>query len=65
MIKFNKKIYESAAVKSAIKAYRNLADFDVKEDKKYIKVYFKKIKDKKVKDLLGDEFCNYVLHLMR
>lgn len=65
IINFNKKVYNIGVVKTAIKAYQNLADFELEEGGKYIKVCVKKIKDSKIKDLLEDEFCNYVLFLMK
>ncbi len=59
-IKFNKKIYSLRAVKLAIKDYHNLADFSLEQKGKYIIVTLTKI-DKDVKEIIRDEFCNYVL----
>lgn len=63
-INFHKKIYDIKAIKSAIRAYKDLAGFEVKEDGRYIRVLIKNI-DKGIKNIIKDEFCNYVLYLMR
>ncbi|PIQ92254.1 MAG: hypothetical protein COV69_03150 [Parcubacteria group bacterium CG11_big_fil_rev_8_21_14_0_20_39_14] len=63
-INFNKNLYKLSAIKSAIAAYKHLADFELKQDKKYIKVFLKNI-DKEIEFLIGDEFCNYALWAMR
>ncbi len=63
IIKFNKKIYNIEAVKQAVEEFKNLADFKVKETNGYIEVKMNKI-DKEVKDILDDEFANYVLGLL-
>ncbi len=63
-IKFNKKIYNLKAVKSTIRAYRGLADFDFKQKGAYIKVELKNI-NKDVEKIIKDEFCNYVLFSMK
>ena len=62
-IKFNKKIYTLEAVKKAVAEFKNLADFGLKEAGNYIEVKIDKI-DKGVKNILPDEFANYVLGLM-
>jgi len=62
-IKFNKKIYTLEAVEKAIGEFKNLADFSLKEAGNYIEVKMDKI-DKEVKDVLPDEFANFVLGLM-
>jgi len=62
-IKFNKKIYTLEAVEKAIEEFKNLADFSLKEAGNYIEVKIDKI-DKGVKNILPDEFANYVLGLM-
>jgi len=59
-IKFNKQIYSLKAVKLAIKDYQKLADFSLEQKEKYIVVNLTKI-DKDVKEIIKDEFCNYVL----
>lgn len=64
LIKFDKKIYKVRAIKLAIKEYRNLADFSLRQKKDCIEVEIKNI-DKDIKDIIKDEFCNYVLFLMK
>jgi hypothetical protein len=63
VIKFNKKIYNLEAVKKAIEEFKDLAEFKVKDLDNYIEVEIDKI-DNEVKDVLKDEFSNYVLGLM-
>ncbi len=63
-IVFNKGFYKLSAVKKAIKAYKNLAKFGTKEEKNKIKVELSKI-DKDVKNIIKDEFSNYVLAEMK
>ena len=63
-INFNKKLYTLKAIKSAIKAYKGLAKFSLKDKKKYIIVDLKNI-DKDVQPVIKDEFCNYVLAELR
>jgi len=62
-IRFNKKIYSLAAIKKAIEEFKNLAEFKVKDLNDYLEVEIDKI-DNEVKDVLPDEFSNYVLALM-
>ena len=63
IIKFNKNIYKKKAIVKAGKEYKHLADFDIKNQNKYYQVVFSKI-DKDVKEIIEDEFKNYVLYLM-
>lgn len=63
-IGFNKKLYSKTAIKSAIGAYKNLADFKIKEEKKYIRVVINNI-DGGIKSIIKDEFCNYTLYSLR
>lgn len=64
LIRFDKKLYSLKAVKSAIKKYRNLADFGLKQKKNRIEVNLENI-DKDVNNVIKDEFCNYVLYSMK
>lgn len=64
LINFDKKLYSFKAVKSAVKEYQNLADFDLKQKSKYIQVRLKNI-NKEVRPIIKDEFCNYILSLMK
>lgn len=61
---FNKNFYNLRAVKNAIKAYRDLADFRTEENKKVIKVIMKNI-DQEMEGIIEDEFYNYVLAEMK
>jgi len=60
LINFDKKLYKLKAVKSAIKEYQKLADFNLRQKGNYFQVELKNI-DKGVKQIIKDEFCNYVL----
>lgn len=64
IIKFNKKIYKARAVKLAIKEYQKLADFNLRQKGEHLEVRLTKI-DKDLKGIIKDEFCNYVLYLMK
>lgn len=60
IISLDKKFYDLTAIKNTIKAYDELADFDIKPSKNKIIVKADNI-DKDVEDVFKDEFCNYVL----
>lgn len=64
IISFNKNFYNLKAVKNTVEAYKALADFDIKTNKKVIALKASNI-DKEVKSMLKDEFCNYVLSEMK
>ncbi len=64
IIKFNKKIYKLNAIKSAEKQYKELADFSLEKKGDYFFVKLKNI-DKNVEGVIRDEFCNYVLGLIK
>ena len=63
VIKFNKKIYSLEEINNAIEEFKNLAEFKIKDLNNYIQVEIDKI-DNDYKDILKDEFRNYVLGLM-
>jgi hypothetical protein len=63
-ISFNKDLYPLKAIKAAIKEYQELADFSLKKKEGYIQVELKNI-NKGFKPIIKDEFCNYVLFLMK
>ena len=63
VVKFNKKIYTNEAVNQAIEEFKNLADFDIKNTNNYFEIKIDKI-DNDVKNVLPDEFANYVLALL-
>ena len=64
IVKFNKNLYNLKAIKSAIKEYQKLADFNLRQKGNYIQVELKNI-DKEVRQIIRDEFCNYVIFLMK
>ncbi len=64
LINFNKNLYSSKAIKLAIKEYQNLANFSLRRKGNYIEIELKDI-NKKVGQIIKDEFCNYVLSLMK
>jgi len=64
IIKFNKDIYNKKAISGAIKEFKHLANFTIRQKKKAISVTIDKT-EKEVKNILRDEFCNYVLYLMK
>jgi len=59
-LKFNTKIYKEEVIKKAVSAYSHLARFSFINSKGYIKVKIEKV-DSSVKNVLLDEFANYVL----
>jgi len=63
-INFNKNFYSLKAIEKAIQNYKGLADFNIEVKKKSIKVDLKNI-DPDSKDIIREEFCNYVLGLMK
>ncbi|MBN1326111.1 HxsD-like protein [Candidatus Falkowbacteria bacterium] len=62
-IDFNKKIYCIDNIKKTAEEFKNLSDISVKEIGGKIKVTFDKI-DPEYKDVIKDEFANFVLGLM-
>lgn len=63
-VKFSKIIYRKKSVVEAIKKYSHLADFSLKSAPDHIVVSIKNI-NKDLNNILEDEFCNYVLYLMK
>ena len=61
---FNRDFYNLRAIKNTINAYNGLACFKILENKKAIRVAVKNI-SKEVKDVIEDEFYNYVLAEMK
>lgn len=59
-LKFNTRIYKEEAIKKAITVYSHLAKFTVRNDKDYIRVKLDHL-ETGLKDVLADEFSNYVL----
>jgi hypothetical protein len=62
-ISLNKSFYAVDAVKKAAEDFKEIGDFSV-HDKKNILVSIK-VKDASQVEILGYEFCNYVLALMK
>ncbi len=63
-VEFSKKLYKLVAIKNAVKAFSELADFKIFSEKDVIKVELKNI-DKEVEGVICDEFSNYILILMK
>lgn len=64
VINFKKKLYSLAAINGAIKEFGHLADFTVKQKDNNIMVEIVNAGDE-VSEVLGDEFSNYALYLMK
>jgi len=64
VINFNKSLYTIDVIKEAIQDYKGIADFNIVSGKKDNKVEIKNI-DSESKDIIRQEFCNYVLGLMK
>lgn len=64
VINFNKSFYTIDAIKKAIQGYKGIADFNIISNKKENKVELKNV-DPESKDIIKQEFCNYVLGLMK
>lgn len=63
-VKFNKKLYSQKVIKAVVQEFDNLADIKVNSQGLYITVSFANAL-KEVKDVIQDEFGNYVLYLMK
>lgn len=61
-IKLNKRIYRLKAIRQAIKAYSHLAQFSLRQDSRYYQLTLDNT-DPALKDILKDEFANYILAL--
>ncbi len=59
-IKFSKKLYKAIAINEAIEAYDEVADFSFKKVGNALEVEIKN-PDTDLKNIIKDEFCNYVL----
>lgn len=60
IINLNKNIYPLSAIKSSIQAYKKLAKFYLLEKDNYYVLTLSDI-DEQVKQVIKDEFCNYIL----
>ncbi len=63
-VKFRKELYSLAAIKESIKAYKEFAEFSLREEKNYFRVLIKKF-PKELAVLIEPEFCNFVLFNMK
>jgi len=63
-INFHKSLYPPKAIKNAIEVYKEVAKFSLKKEKRYIKVSISDV-DRDLRSFIKDEFCNYVLFLIR
>jgi len=63
ILKLNKEIYTHKAIQKAIGFYKKIADFKLKEEKKYFLVSGKV--EKNNKELIKNEFLNLVLQFIR
>lgn len=59
-IKFDKNIYNKKGLENAIQAYQELAKIEFLETDNVFVVKISNI-DEEVKDVIVDEFCNYLL----
>lgn len=64
IVKLNKGFYCQKALEQGIQAYRGLAHFKVKETKQYFETAIQDI-NSEIKNVIKDEFCNYVLVMMK
>ena len=63
IIVFNKKIYQQKVIKKAVQDYKELAEFEMKEGRRYFRLKIKNI-NPTIKSLFKEEFANYVFGLM-
>jgi hypothetical protein len=64
VINFNKNFYTIEAIKKAIQGYKEMADFNTICSEKENKVEIENINPES-EDVIKQEFCNYVLGLMK
>jgi len=62
---FNKNFYNLKAIKKAIRAYHELADFRIEENTKTYKIKINNIINEETKAVIEGEFSNYVLAEMK
>jgi hypothetical protein len=63
-IKFNKNLYNLAALKKAVKDYNEFAKFVIENSEDYFIVRINEV-NQEVEAVFQDEFCNYVLGKMK
>jgi len=64
LIKFNKEIYPLKAIKMAVGDYSRVVKLSISNANKYTIIKINGI-DSKLNDQIKDEFCNYVLSLVK
>ena len=64
VIKFNKNFYNLKAIKVTAQAFQGLADLEISSGKKEVRVKLKNIHPQ-VREVIREEFCNYVLAMMK
>jgi len=64
VLKFNTRIYKKEAIQETISAYSSLAKFKIKDAKDYTEVKIDHI-ESEFKNVLADEFSNYVLGMTK
>ena len=64
VIKFNCRLYTTKAIRQSIVRYSDFADFSLAKKGNYYQVAIANI-NKDVTDIMKDEFCNFVLHMMK
>jgi hypothetical protein len=62
-MQFNKDIYKHKAIESTMRAFGKIASFGFSENERYYIVKIEK-SHSEIRDVLKDEFCNYVLSVM-
>ena len=63
-ISLNKKFYDTKAVKESLADFKGICEGKIKEDRCLINIILKP-KEKNMLNIIGYEFCNYALGLMK
>lgn len=63
-ISLNKKFYDTKAVKESLVDFKGVCEGKIKNDKCVINIILKP-KEKNMLNIIGHEFCNYTLGLMK
>lgn len=64
VIKLNKKLYKHYIIKKTIKLFGDAGDFSLQKSDDYFLVKIKNI-NPQVKNIIKDEFCNYLIYLTK
>ena len=65
IVNFNKKFYNEEAIIEALIDFEDVSEWNIGNDDEDTMEIKLKPKDKKIISVLGYEFCNYVLGLMK